>query len=625
MKTRSISNEADYIKMYGHHTHLLPYEEWSKLDNWQTRNHYLNDVGKFLSLKTVTAILGENYEINEVQVRRLKEFWDIHPYPNSENTKRNLAYFIKYGKLDNFYKAFKRLKELPQNSIAWWKVAAGDIEGARIFADKKKKLCGSTVPTGRASKESARVLANTIQFLKDNNIDYFMGEEGNREYIIYDYCTSRRYMYDLCIPAYKLIIEYHGECFHPRPTLTEEEWAKWKCVRTGDDANTRHSLDVYKRKLAEDKKYKMLELWSTDGEDTNSQLALDAIKSEINTNLFNKTMIFTDIHFGLNRDSDDHNINCLKFIDWMIEEAQSNNVDTCIFMGDYFHCRSTINTKTMDYGYQGMRKLSNGFNHVIMIVGNHDMTFKNNRSVHSLHLATVFDNITVIDDITDIKDCTFVPFLVQDEWKELKNKNPKYYFGHFELPGYKLNSLVEMPDHGKETDEMFHCDTLFSGHFHKRQMKLLDNGSKIIYIGNCFPHNFGDAWDDARGCVLLEWDKKPIFKNWPNAPKYRTANISDILEDPTYYLGTNISVKATLDVELTVDELIFIKETYSKYYNLKDFNIIQSSNTTTLVELEGAELQAESVDTIVAEQINNIDSNTLEKSLLLEIYNSLGN
>ena len=78
-------------------------------------------------------------------------------------------------------------------------------------------------------------------------------------------------------------------------------------------------------------------------------------------------------------------------------------------------------------------------------------------------------------------------------------------FGHFELPTFKLNAMVEMSDHGGLKSEMFeHQDYVFSGHFHHRQIK-----GNVIYTGNAFPHNFSDSWDDERGWMFLEWDKEP--------------------------------------------------------------------------------------------------------------------
>ena len=38
-----------------------------------------------------------------------------------------------------------------------------------------------------------------------------------------------------------------------------------------------------------------------------------------------------------------------------------------------------------------------------------------------------------------------VSWLVGDEWKKIPKIKSKYMFGHFELPTFKLNAMVEMP------------------------------------------------------------------------------------------------------------------------------------------------------------------------------------
>ena len=45
-------------------------------------------------------------------------------------------------------------------------------------------------------------------------------------------------------------------------------------------------------------------------------------------------------------------------------------------------------------------------------------------------------------------------------------------FGHFELPSFYMNAMVQMPDHGELRAEDFKNQSyVFSGHFHKRQHK----------------------------------------------------------------------------------------------------------------------------------------------------------
>lgn len=339
--------------------------------------------------------------------------------------------------------------------------------------------------------------------------------------------------------------------------------------------------------------------------------------------LFEKTVLWTDIHFGLRGNSKEHNETCIKFIEWMIEEAKKRGTKTCMFLGDFFHNRSTVNVDTLNYGIKCIEMLSSAFDDVYMLVGNHDMYFRHKRTIHSVAWADSFPNVHLIDTIQQLDDCLFLPFLVGDEWKTIQQYEPKYIFGHLELPGYKLNSLIEMPDHGKENEDTFNkCEFVFSGHFHKRQRRTLSSGTQIHYIGNPFPHNFNDAWDDARGCVFLDHGTTPFYMNWDAGPRYRTANMSELLADPLAYLKENVTIKVNLDIDLTAEEIIFIRETFKSHFKLTDFKTIGSKKNDISIETEH-EVHVESVDQVVLAQIQCIDSPTLDKALLMEIYQNL--
>jgi hypothetical protein len=80
--------------------------------------------------------------------------------------------------------------------------------------------------------------------------------------------------------------------------------------------------------------------------------------------------------------------------------------------------------------------------------------------------------------------------------------------------------------------------------------------------------------------------------------------------------------RVTIDLPLSFEEANFIKETFMPQYKLRELMLIPEkvevdANSTPI------DINFESVDTIVMNQINAIDSDTFEKRLLLEIYNDL--
>lgn len=341
--------------------------------------------------------------------------------------------------------------------------------------------------------------------------------------------------------------------------------------------------------------------------------------------LFDKAITFTDIHFGMKNNSKQHNIDCINFVKFMIEEAKKRDIKICIFMGDFFHNRSNVNIQTLNYGLEALRLLNDNFDMTYFLVGNHDMYHKNKRDVTSVNMAEVLPNVEFINEITTFDDCTFIPFMIDDEYQKLPSLKSKYVFGHLELPGYLLNKMVEMPDHGKETEGSFAgCEYVFSGHFHKRQAKVTSKGTKIVYTGNCFPHNFSDTWDDARGVMILEHGKDPQFEVWPEAPKYRTFTLSELLAEPSYYLQDNTISKVEVDIAVSMDEISFIRETFTKLYNIREFNVMNNKKTIhDLLEDGDFSTSTESVDEIVLKQISEIDSPMFDKNLLIQIYTSL--
>jgi len=335
--------------------------------------------------------------------------------------------------------------------------------------------------------------------------------------------------------------------------------------------------------------------------------------------LFKKVACFTDIHFGLKSNSSTHNRDCEEFVDWFIKEARDAGAETCIFLGDWHHNRNSINLTTLDSSIKCLEKLGAAFEQFFWFPGNHDLFYKDKRDVHSSAFGRHIPGVTVVDKITTIKDVTLVPWLIGEEWKNIGKIKSKYMFGHFELPLFYMNAMVQMPDHGELQSIHFkHQEYVFSGHFHKRQ-----NRDKVWYIGNAFPHNFADTWDDERGMMLMDWGGEPEFKAWPDAPKFRTIKLSDLIDKKDEIMQSKMYFKVNLDIDITYEEANFLKETFINEYDIREISLIQEkANVETNVEDTG-EVEFESVDQIVTEQLISIESESFDKKILLDIYNNL--
>ena len=195
----------------------------------------------------------------------------------------------------------------------------------------------------------------------------------------------------------------------------------------------------------------------------------------------------------------------------------------------------------------------------------------------------------------------------------------KYMFGHFELPHFKMNAMVEMPDHGEiSVDSFGGIESVYSGHFHLRQQK-----KNINYIGNCFPHNFADAGDSDRGMMIKEWGKEDQYFSWPGQPLYRVMKLSEAIDNGANILVPNMHVRVELDIDISYEEANFIKETFIKDYNLREMALIPSKKSDINTDLAPGDVKFESVDQIVTDQLTNIASDFYDSKLLLKIYQNL--
>ena len=81
-------------------------------------------------------------------------------------------------------------------------------------------------------------------------------------------------------------------------------------------------------------------------------------------------------------------------------------------------------------------------------------------------------------------------------------------------------------------------------------------------------------------------------------------------------------VRVHLDIDISYEEANFLRETFIPEHKLREMTLIPMKGEQA--ETQGVDsLKFESVDQIVIDQINSIESKSFDKKLLLDIYNNL--
>jgi len=338
---------------------------------------------------------------------------------------------------------------------------------------------------------------------------------------------------------------------------------------------------------------------------------------------FEKIACFTDIHFGRNSNAEQPNLDNLDFISWFISTAKAEGAETVAFLGDYFDNRHSVHVSTLNYGLRGLEMLNEAFSNVYFIVGNHDLLYRENRDVTSMAFSRHLTNIHLVVEPLTVgsgdESITFLPWLIAEEKKKIRNIKSRYIFMHGELNGFLMNARVPVPDHpdGLTAADFGNCEYAFSGHFHFRQSK--DN---VVYIGNAYPFNFADAWDQDRGMMILEWGKEPRFEAWPDAPLYRTMTLSQLLTEPEKMLCPKLTARVTLDLDISFEEAQVVRDEYISRYGMRKIELVHASKHELDQNFVG-DVNFQSVDQIVVDGLLSVKSENFKPERLVEIYRSL--
>jgi DNA repair exonuclease SbcCD nuclease subunit len=340
-----------------------------------------------------------------------------------------------------------------------------------------------------------------------------------------------------------------------------------------------------------------------------------------------KAAMLTDIHFGRKNNNEDHNIDCINYLNWFSDQVRADpDIDAVFFLGDWHEQRSAINGLTLDYSTQGANILNNIGVKVWFLSGNHDLYYRNNRDVSSNVIFKNMDNFIVVNEPTTIEasSCVITPYLFDHEYDNFFDtyKNYNVIVGHFEFKGFVLTGETFINEHGPDSSKYGQHKRIFSGHFHKRQSKL-----NVHYIGNTFPMDFSDANDTERGMAIYDFRTDTLqYKDWGDCPKYIKTTLTDLLKSPKKLLHKNARVRVVVDDDISLTENTELKKLLSEKYNLREIVLEEQVDTTidlTDIEQEVEDLKLEELSEIIPELLKRVRSDKIDSDHLVRIYKQL--
>lgn len=341
-----------------------------------------------------------------------------------------------------------------------------------------------------------------------------------------------------------------------------------------------------------------------------------------------KLAMFTDIHFGARNNSDQHNMDCLEFVDWFIEKVKEEKPSHIAFLGDFFENRNAINVRTMDRAAEACRKINALGIPVIWIVGNHDLYHRQDRTIFSTDIFRDLENFLLVSEPLELnKDWFVAPFMFRDEYPGLVSdiNSHKYVLGHFEFRNFVVTGDSRLMEHGPDASDFSSPEYIFSGHYHKRQVN-----NNIIYIGNTFPTNFGDAGDSARGMAVFDVENNDVyFHDWEGSPLFFKTRLTRVIGGESDF-PEKARVRCVLDIDIGYSDVQTLRDEMIKGLNLREFSVEEDQAARKEMISEGlditeGDLDLSSLDNTVRQLITEgvSPSPTIDPQVLIKLYEEL--
>jgi len=336
-----------------------------------------------------------------------------------------------------------------------------------------------------------------------------------------------------------------------------------------------------------------------------------------------KVALITDTHFGVRKGSQIFHDYFEKFyIETFFPTLRKHDITSCIHLGDVFDVRKGIDYWSLDWSkrvfFDTLR--AEGID-THLIVGNHDIFYKNSLKLNALSLnLREYENLAIYDrpETVTIEGTPIfmVPWICEDNAelfsRRLDESNANLCMGHLELAGFYANKDYQC-QHGTDSKVFSKFDTVLSGHFHKKST----NGN-ITYLGNAYQLYWNDL-NEVRGFHILDLETGEMeFIENPNTMFHKVYydESKKKLINPNNFKDSYI--KVVVDGKSTPVKLgTFVDSLYR--VGVHDIKVIEQMcfDVDDDVEIEG-----EDTLTTLTNYVNAMDDQ-IDKSNVIEIFKSL--
>lgn len=304
-----------------------------------------------------------------------------------------------------------------------------------------------------------------------------------------------------------------------------------------------------------------------------------------------KVAMFSDLHvyphFGMKQFEDI----AIGFLIHLMDYCKKNKIEKVYFLGDFFHIKNKLHVLPFVKSVDILRDFKKNGIDLTFLIGNHDCPQMDTTDFSIMHAFKEYGRVIPYYEWEDIGN-TRLHFLsyTQDLPKfEITQKEKNVLFGHLEINSFAMDGNF-ICNEGMNLNSFSMFDRVFSGHFHKHQIK-----ENIIYVGSPYQTRFSERFDD-KGFIVLDTDTTMWkFVKYEEAPKFKEITLDEIDQhDISEIQGNFVRLRTNKDnLELPkikekllaagVESVDFIFEDTKK--DSRELNVVENLSLGSIKEL----------------------------------------
>jgi DNA repair exonuclease SbcCD nuclease subunit len=329
--------------------------------------------------------------------------------------------------------------------------------------------------------------------------------------------------------------------------------------------------------------------------------------------------LLTDLHFGLKKNNKIVLNWLIKSLDQAKNSFMKHNCKTIIICGDIFDNRELNSTYMMKEFLNWFESFSKEFERIYIIIGNHDIFYKNTREYNIIDiLLGTHEKVCIVNSPMVVDNMILMPWIVDpEEIKFIGDKKQNILIGHYEINGFKFVTSGMVCTHGLKQDLFSKFDLVLSGHFHVKQ-----NQDNIHYLGTIMPLTRGEL-GESHGWHILDTENLELkfFEN--EISMFETFEInSSTKKIPNFedkFVKVIVEGEYTKSIEKALSE---IQSTAVECSIIKDKYITDAENKDKSSQIN---LENYSIEEILDEYLSQHLSESLDKEIFKKLFNKIYN